>query len=113
MNDQEKWQKVSTSFGIKDAIGNGYYRVRQKAENLYDFAYLVPNPCGDTNPHPQITVEIIAGRAVPIRLLDVEASPLRMLTAIDQQELQAAFSELLDRFLAAKKNAEGSVRASN
>ena len=102
--DQKKWETVLANFSAdKEFIEDGYYRVRTVEEG-YQMAYLVPGLCGETLIHPEITIEVVDGQAVPIRLMDLETTPTTRLSVKDgdQEQIEAQADRLLDKFLAAK-----------
>ncbi|MEO1769534.1 MULTISPECIES: hypothetical protein [Enterococcus] len=102
--DQKKWEKVLANYTAeKEFIKDGYYRVRPVEEG-YQMAYLVPGLCGETLIHPEITLEVINGKAVPIRLMDLETTPTTRLSAKagDQEQIEAQAEMLLEKFVAAK-----------
>lgn len=102
--DQKKWETVLAHYSAdKEFIEDGYYRVRTVEEG-YQMAYLVPGLCGETLIHPEITIEIVNGQAVPIRLMDLETTPTTRLSVKDgdQEQIEAQAEALLDKFLAAK-----------
>lgn len=103
--DQKKWGIVLENFSAdKEFIEDGYYRVRAVEEG-YQIAYLVPGLCGETLIHPEITIKVVDGQAVPIRLMDLETTPTTRLSVKDgdQEQIEAQADLLLDKFLAAKQ----------
>ncbi|GCF93888.1 hypothetical protein NRIC_17790 [Enterococcus florum] len=103
--DQQKWQLIQEHFSSeKEYINDGYYRLRS-IDDGYQMAYLVPGQCGETLIHPEITIHMIEGKAVPVRLYDLETTPTTRLDAAagDQAAIEEAAEELMDKFLKAKQ----------
>ena len=53
--DQQKWLLVKANFDGTEDLADGYYRLRE-VDGGYQLVYLVAGPCGDKNPHPEITL---------------------------------------------------------
>lgn len=102
--DQQKWLQVKANFEGTEDLADGYYRLRE-IDGGYQLAYLVAGPCGDKNPHPEVTLHQEGNQVQPIRLRDVEATPILNLSLAngDQERIEQLTDQLLDRFLTAKK----------
>lgn len=101
--NQQKWLVVKANFEGTEDLADGYYRLREVEEG-YQLAYLVAGPCGDKNPHPEITLRQEGNLARPIRLRDVEATPILTLSEKDDADrLDVLTDQLLNRFIEAKK----------
>lgn len=89
----------------KEYIDGGYYRLREKGENQYEIAFLMPDSCGTTTVNPQITVVVEAGQVTPLTLLDLYRTPVRNLTYTEETALaiEQALTELVAKFKEAKK----------
>lgn len=99
----EKWELIKAHFGPeKEYIGEGYYRVRE-SEQGWQIAYLLPGYCGETILHPEITISESEKGIIPIRLIDMEVTPILNLDQSEQEKLNEEFEKLLDKFLAAKE----------
>lgn len=101
--DQKKWLLVKANFEGTEDLADGYYRLRE-IEGGYQLAYLVAGPCGDKNPHPEITLRQEGNQVQPIRLRDLEATPILNLSEKDDLDrIEALTEQLLNRFIAVKK----------
>ncbi|MGL9726940.1 hypothetical protein [Enterococcus sp. DIV0756] len=101
--NQQKWLVVKANFEGTEDLADGYYRLREVEEG-YQLAYLVAGPCGDKNPHPEITLRQEGNLVRPIRLRDVEATPILTLSEKDDADrLDVLTDQLLNRFIEAKK----------
>lgn len=101
--NQQKWLVVKANFEGTEDLADGYYRLREVEEG-YHLAYLVAGPCGDKNPHPEITLRQEGNLVRPIRLRDVEATPILNLSEKDDADrLDILTDQLLNRFIEAKK----------
>jgi len=100
--NQQKWQLIKANFDGTEALSDGYYRIRE-VDGGYQFAYLVAGPCGDKNPHPEVTLHQKGNLVRPIRLRDWEETPILNLSEEnDLDKLEALTDQLLDRFIRIK-----------
>ncbi|MTD38282.1 hypothetical protein GIX45_06535 [Erwinia sp. CPCC 100877] len=94
----------------KKFMKDGYYRLKTIDETTIEFAFLIAGPCGETLVHPQITVSLNHKQeeAIGIKLIDLHASPPRFLTrdAANEEEIDAALDELIERFWNRNKEKE-------
>lgn len=101
--DQQKWLLVKANFEGTEDLTDGYYRLRE-IEDGYQLAYLVAGPCGDKNPHPEITLLQEGNQVRPIRLRDVETTPILNLSEKeDSNTIEELTDQLLNRFIKIKK----------
>lgn len=102
--DQQKWLLVRRNFEGTEDLADGYYRLRE-LDGDYQLAYLIAGPCGDKVPHPAVTLEQEGKQVRPIRLLDLEVTPILNLAAEtgDSEQIEALTDRLLDRFIKMKK----------
>ncbi|MBU5359854.1 hypothetical protein KQI58_02030 [Enterococcus raffinosus] len=101
--DQQKWLLVKANFEGTEDLADGYYRLRE-IEDGYQLAYLVAGPCGDKNPHPEITLLQEGNQVRPIRLRDVETTPILNLSEKeDSNMVEELTDQLLNRFIKIKK----------
>lgn len=100
--DQQKWTLVKANFDGTEDLADGYYRLRE-IDGGYQFAYLVAGPCGDKNPHPEVTLRQEGNQVQPIRLRDLEVTPILNLTEDnDLDKIEELTNQLLDRFMKQK-----------
>ncbi|MGJ0705121.1 hypothetical protein [Enterococcus avium] len=101
--DQQKWLLVKANFDGTEDLADGYYRLRE-VDGGYQLAYLVAGPCGDKNPHPEITLRQEGNHVRPIRLRDTETSPILNLSEKeDATAIEELTDQLLNRFIRIKK----------
>lgn len=100
--DQKKWQLVYQNYQETEYLTDGYYRLRETADG-YKLAFLTAGFCGEKVIHPELTIQLIKGQAVPIALLDLGATPIKRLDQTNQAELEQAAEALLQKFCQAKK----------
>ena len=101
--DQQKWLLVKANFDGTEDLADGYYRLRE-VDGGYQLAYLVAGPCGDKNPHPEITLRQEGNQVRPIRLRDTEPSPILNLSEKeDATAIEELTDQLLNRFIRIKK----------
>lgn len=102
--DQEKWLLVKENFAGTEDLADGYYRLRE-IDDGYQLGYFVAGPCGDKNPHPEVTLRLEGDLVQPIRLRDLEVNPILNLAKEngDLEQIEGLTDQLLDRFIAAKK----------
>lgn len=101
--DQQKWLLVKANFEGTEDLADGYYRLRE-VDGGYQLAYLVAGPCGDKNPHPEITLLQEGNQVRPIRLRDVETTPILNLSEKeDSNMIEELTDQLLNRFIKIKK----------
>ncbi|MGG5370453.1 hypothetical protein [Enterococcus sp. AZ196] len=100
--DQQKWLLVKKNFDGTEDLADGYYRLRE-IEGGYQIAYLVAGPCGDKNPHPEVTLKQEKEQVQPLRLQDLEVTPILNLSKDDAPDkLEELTDQLLDRFIRIK-----------
>ena len=101
--DQRKWLLIKANFDGTEDLADGYYRLRE-IDGGYQLAFLVAGPCGDKIPHPEVTLRLEGNQMQPIRLRDLEATPiLNLLKENDLERIEALTDQLLNRFIKAKK----------
>ncbi|MDR0922159.1 MAG: hypothetical protein LBM95_07250 [Lactobacillales bacterium] len=89
----------------KEFIKDGYYRVREVLDNVYDIDFTVSGPCGESILHPQIRVEKSDEGLVPIQEFDTFVTPVIFMkrdSKENEAKLDQAFTELLKKFQKAK-----------
>lgn len=101
--EKKDLELILTHFGPeKEFIGDGYFRIRDKGNEHYEIAYLVPACCGTTNYNPQIAVHVEGDKVVPDSVLDLVDMPAKMLSyspetrAVMEQELDKLCQKFLD-----------------
>ena len=101
--DQQKWLLVKANYEGTEDLADGYYRVRP-SEDGYQMAYLAAGPCGDKIPHPEVTLRQEGNRVQPIRLRDLEVTPILNLSEEkgDLNQIEELTDQLLDRFIKIK-----------
>jgi len=68
----------------KQFIYDGYYRLREINDEIYEFAFLESDACGATSVHPQITIEWNGQKWQPTKLLDFVATPVKNISYSDE-----------------------------
>ncbi|ALS02824.1 hypothetical protein ATZ33_16005 [Enterococcus silesiacus] len=102
MNRKKQLDKLTTVFNEdKRFIKDGYYRIRTIDEGTIELAYLIAGPCGESLPHPQITVALDDTQATGIKLIDMVSSPPLFLSRDDVNavEIDCALDMLIEKFL--------------
>lgn len=101
--DQQKWLLVEANFEGTEDLSDGYYRLR-KIDNGYQLAFLKAGPCGDKIPHPEVTLVQDGNQLQPIRLRDLEVTPILNLSKGngDTDKIEVLTNQLLDRFIRIK-----------
>lgn len=100
--DQQKWALVKANYDGTEDLADGYYRLRE-IEDGYQLAYLAAGPCGEKVPHPEVTLRQVDDQVEPIRLRDLEETPILNLTQADSAKIEELTEQLLERFIM-KKN---------
>ncbi|WP_159722426.1 hypothetical protein [Enterococcus sp. CSURQ0835] len=100
--DQKKWQLVQQHFGEIEYLDDGYYRLKNVGER-FKLAFLTSGACGEKVIQPEITIEWVGGRAVPIALLDLAATPIKRWDRSETEKLESAAEVLLTKFCLAKR----------
>lgn len=102
----DEWLLLKANFGEeKEYLGDGYYRLRQKADGQYELAYLKPDMCGTTTVNPQITLEIVGELVKPVALMDLFETPIQSISYSEEtaERLEQELTELVAKFMAAKE----------
>ncbi|MGO2082515.1 hypothetical protein [Vagococcus sp.] len=91
---------LSSFTAEKQYIQDGYYRIRQKTESIYELAFLVTDSCGASCVHPQITVEVKADTLVPLQLFDLGVQPTRHVLYDEETQLilELELEKLIKKF---------------
>lgn len=79
---------------------DGYYRLRKVEADKFELAYLIPDACGATSVHPQITIEKVKDIWLPTKLMDMGKSPIQFIERNTETEaiLEGALTELVVKF---------------
>lgn len=79
---------------------DGYYRLRKLESDEFELAYLIPDACGATTVHPQITIEKHEEIWIPTKLIDMWTSPTQFVEKNSETEkfLDNALAELVLKF---------------
>lgn len=79
---------------------DGYYRLRKLETDKFELAYLIPDACGATTVHPQITIEKHEDIWTPTKLIDMWTSPTQFVERNSETEkfLNEALHRLAFRF---------------
>ena len=83
----------------KQFIYDGYYRLREINDEIYEFAFLDSDACGATSVHPQITIEWNGQKWQPTKLLDFVTTPVKNISYSDETSkyLSAALKDLYNK----------------
>lgn len=84
----------------REYLEDGYYRLRQISENQYELAFLVPDACGTTSPHPQITIERQNDSLQAVALMDLVVTPIRRISLSEGTKavLEEGLTDLVLKF---------------
>lgn len=90
----------------KTYLTDGYYRVRENNLGQKELAFLIPDGCGTTSVHPQITLEKVGDNWQAVKLIDMGVSPTIMLEKNPEtvQELDKRLSQLFKKMKKAIEN---------
>jgi len=97
----EQLQSLINFFGPeKQFISDGYYRIRVISNQKVEMAFLVPDSCGTTSVHPQITVTKTQNNWEPINLIDMAETPTKFIEKSEETAifLNNALEELVQKF---------------
>ncbi len=90
----------------KTYLKDGYYRIRENNFGQKELAFLIPDGCGTTSVHPQITLEKVGDNWQAIKLIDMGVSPTIMLekNPETEQELDTKLDYLFKKMTEAIEN---------
>ncbi len=104
---QARLERLMTHIGPeKTYLFDGYYRIRENNLGQIEIAYLKPDGCGTTSVNPQLTLELVEGKLIPVKLMDMGKSPNVFLKrdASNGDLLDRELQDLLKRFEVAIEN---------
>lgn len=99
--DVQRIKQLEMLFGNeKQFFVDGYYRIRSLDDKQKEIAYLMPDACGASVVHPQITIEEVDGSFIPVKLIDMATSPTQLIYRKEEDVvfLEDKLEELVTRF---------------
>lgn len=99
--DVQRIKQLEMLFGNeKQFFVDGYYRIRSLDDKQKEIAYLMPDACGASVVHPQITIEEVDGSFIPVKLIDMATSPTQLVYRKEEDVvfLEDKLEELVTRF---------------
>lgn len=102
---QELMQLQTHFSSDKTFYTDGYYQIKPITATETSLSFFVGGPCGEMIPHPTIQLEKTNEHWVPVKLRDLEVTPIQMITRSTEtaEQLDQALTQLIEKFKTAKK----------